>query len=273
MAKLHVAGFFEDQDGAGVLQPLAALVDTVAGQVLPTEATDFLLTDPRLPMIIGAHAAIDATVQPRCRLVAPSFRRRYGSEAVELPILSSTTEPASPHAYNDLRQCPIRLNSDGKTERLSAESLNNPAAAANQFVICVFADGVPAPIVNLDGFVWRRFTTAAAALTADAWNNRALVSADVLEPGVYEVAGGYAISTSAIAARLAFLGTDLRPPIGAKDTRTDTIHPFFQPGQLGILGEFSERNLPSVDILADAADNEVQVVDLLCRRKGAAGAR
>lgn len=236
---------------------------------MPVESTDFLLTDPRLPVIIGAHVAVDATVQPRARLVAPSFRRRYGAESVELPLLSSTTEPASPHAYNDLRMTPIRLNSDGKTERLSLETLNNPAAAADQYGIFVFADGVPSPLTNLDGFVWRRFTTAASAMTADAWNTRPLTSADVLESGTYEVAGGYGITTSGIACRLSFLGSDLRPPIGVKDTRTDVVHPFFQPGQLGILGEFTERNLPSVDFLVDAADNEVQVVDLLVRRKGA----
>lgn len=268
MAKLHVAGFFENQDGGAALQPLAALVDTVAGQVMPVEATDFLLTDPRLPLLIGLHAAVDATVQPRARLVAPSFRRRYGSESVEVPILSSTNEPASPHAYNDLRSTPIALNSDGKTERLSVETLNNPAAAADQFVIGVFADGVPAPLTNRQGFVWRRFTTTQAAMTANAWNTRALTAAETLEAGTYEVAGGYGITTSGIACRMAFLGSDLRPPIGVKDARTDTIHPFFQPGQLGVIGEFTERNLPSVDFLVDLADDEVQVVDLLVRRKG-----
>lgn len=264
MARLHVTGFFENQDGAGSLQALAAHADTLEPQLVPVDGADYLRVDASMPLIIGAHAAIDATVQPRARFVQPSFKRRYGKTAVELPTLSSTVEPASPHAFNDLRITPIVCQGG---EKLSVESLNNPAAAADQYVMCIFADSVPAP-VSVAGVLPYRFTTTASALTADAWNSRAITAEEELEDGWYDVYGGKAISTSAIMARLKFAGSDARPPIGACDTRTDVIHPFFAPGQLGVIGRFHSKNPPTLELLADAADNEVQVLDLWCKKSG-----
>lgn len=259
MSRMHVTGFFEDQDGAGTLQNLAAHVDTIEGALVPVDGADFLRVDSSMPLIIGVHAGIDATVQPRARLVQPSFKRTYGKTAVELPVLSSTVEPASPHAFNDFRSHPVRCQGG---EKLSVETLNNPAAAANQYVMCVFADQVPQPVALPASAVPYRFTTAASALTADAWNSRAITPEEDLPDGWYDVYGGKAISTSAIMARLKIPGQDNRPPIGACDTRTDVIHPFFAPGQLGVLGRIHSKNLPALEILADAADNEVQVLDL-----------
>lgn len=270
MARCHLAGFFENQDGAGALQNLAALVDPLSPQVFPAEAGDFLLTDPRLPFIAGVYASVEATVQPRARLVAPSFRSTYGKTGYELPVLSSSIEPAVPAAFNDYRAHPIKL---GKVaERLSAETLNNPGAATDQYVLCWFTDG-PVQPVSPEGGAWYRFITAASAMTADTWNTRALTPEETLEAGTYEVLGMRAISTSCIAARLACPGTDLRPGVLGADTRTDAINPAFQPGQFGVLGEFTDRNLPSAEFLVDAADNEVQVVDLYLRPKSGRGSR
>lgn len=264
MSRLHVAGWFENQDGAASLQPLAALADPFVGSLMPVESTDFLKVDERTPLLIGLHAHVDQTVQGRARLVQPSFRQRYGRTALEIPVLSDTAEPGSPHAYNDLRLNPIVCKGG---ERLSVETLNNPAAATDQFVIGVFADQVPAP-VSTQGAVCMRFTTAASAMTANTWNARSLVADEDLLEGEYEVIGGRCLSTSAIAARLALPGQDARPPIAANDARQDVVHPFFQPGQLGVLGKFRSTNLPQVEVLVDAADNEVQVVDLWLRRVG-----
>jgi hypothetical protein len=61
---------------------------------------------------------------------------------------------------------------------------------------------------------------------------------------------------------------DNNPPIGCRDTRTDVLHPIFAPGQLGVLGTFDSKNPPTLHLLCDAADNEVQVVDLYLRRVG-----
>lgn len=258
MPRLHTTGFMESQDGAGTLQNMAAHVDTIEGALVPVDGADYLRVDSSMPLIIGVHAAIDATVQPRARLVQPSFKRTYGKTAIELPTLSSTVEPATPHAFNDLRANPIRCQGG---EKLSVETLNNPASAVDQYVMCVFADQVPAPVSAANAVPYR-FTTTAAALTADAWNSRAITPEEDLPDGWYDILGGKAISTSAIMARLKIPGQDARPPIGACDTRTDVIHPFLQPGALGVLGRVHSKNLPALELLADAADNEVQVLDL-----------
>lgn len=264
MARMHVGGFYANRDAAGVLTALAALSDTLSPALVPVDGTNYLRVDASMPLIIGCHAAIDATVQARARFVQPSFRTTYGKTAVEINTLSSTVEPASPHAFNDMRERPLRCKGG---EKLSVEALDNPASAVDQYVLCVFADAVPAP-VSTAGAIPYRFTTAAAAFSADVWGSRALVAEEDLLDGDYEILGGSVISTSAIMARLSIPGQDNKPPIGARDTRTDVLHPFFAPGQLGVLGRFNSKAFPTLELLCDAADNEVQVVDLWLRRVG-----
>lgn len=266
MARLHTAGFTESQDGAGTLQNIAALVDPYVPSLMPAEAGDFLKVDERTPLLIGFHAHVDATVQPRARLTQPSFRTRYGRTAIELPVLSSTAEPGSPHALNDFRGNPILLRGG---ERLGYETLNNPAGAVQQYGIGIFADAVPAP-VSLQGAFCARFTSTSAAAVAATWNTRSLVSDEDLLEGEYEVLGGRALATEGVVARLSIPGQDARPPIACNDARTDVIHPLLQPGQLGVLGKFKSTNLPTVEFLADGTTTEVVVTDLWLRRVGAA---
>lgn len=272
MAKLHVAGFFENIDQGGTKQNLAALVDTLAPAIMKAEATDYLIVDPRLRFIAAGYVHADATVQPRATLVAPSMKTRYnGITELEVPTLASTAEPATPAVFNDWRANPIEL--DGG-ERLSLEMNANPAAAADQFGLFVFSDG-PVSAVDPRGGYWHRFTTAASALTANGWNSRSLTASQTLKKGRYEVLAGKAISTSLVGlgGRLNFpLGDQFRPPIAAADALEDIPHAMFNPGQMGVLGQFDDDNLPVVELLPDAADNEVQVVYLYIRPIGG-GAR
>jgi hypothetical protein len=262
---LHTIAFFENQDGGGALQPLAALADPLS-PLFKVESGDFLICDSRLRFLVGGHFHVDATVQPRARLVAPSIKSRYnGRTAIEVPALASTIEPASPPVMNDWRAQPYEF--DGG-ERLSLETLNNPAAAADQAAVLYMSDGAISPVDPRGGY-WARFTTTAAAVTADTWNSRALTADETLRKGRYEVLGGRVISTTLIQARLNFpLGGHARPPVASADARADIPAPMLQPGQLGVLGAFDDDNLPVVELFVDAADNEVQVVDLFIRPVG-----
>jgi hypothetical protein len=261
----HLAAWFENQDGAGTLQNLAALADTLT-PLLPRDATGDLLRVPSAyPGIAWVYAGIDATVQPRARLSdAPSFRKTYGRAALELPKLSSTVEPGSPPVVNDFRKEPIRLSPG---EYVGVQTINNPAAAADQYVLASFCDGPLAAVSPAGGF-WARFITTAAAMTADTWNNRALTQDENLSEGTYEVLAMRPISTTCIAARLVFANQVNRPGVLGTDTRTDVTHAMFEPGEQGVLGRFDTQTFPSVDFLVDAADNEVQVVDLYIRPVG-----
>lgn len=263
MRKQHVIVFFENQDAGGVLQNLAALVDPLAGQVFPLQDADTFRMDPNLRYIVGIHAHVDQTVQARCELRATSFRQSYGRTSLEVPLLAATAEPASPPVHNDLRSRPIVLQPG---DLLNCLTDNNPAAATDQFVVLRMADGPIQPVDPTGGY-WAPFTTAASAMTPNTWNARALVAREALLPGEYEVLAGRALSTSAIAARLALAqGDNFRPPIGCADARSDLPHVVDLPGQHGVLGRFRHDNLPTLELLVDAADNEVQVVDLFIRK-------
>jgi len=256
--------FFEDQDGAGALQNLGALADPLSA-LWPRDGdnADLFRADGRFRALVGLYAGIDATVQPRARLTAPSFRERLGRTALEFPFLPTTNEPGSPPLFHDLRDDPILFDPG---ERVGFETLNNPAAAANQYAVCFVADG-PVQAVDPKGGYWARFTTAAAALTADTWGSRALVEDERLKSGFYDVLAFRPISTSLIASRLSFVDQVNKPGVLGADARGDIPHAsFMRPGAWGPLGRFHTDNLPAMEALVDAADNEAQVADMFIRR-------
>jgi len=265
---IHTFGFFENQDGGAAQQKLAALVDALSPLYKVGSTADHLVVPATHRFLVGAHAHVDATVQPRAVLVAGSMKTRYrGRTSLEIPRLSASAEPASPPVINDWRANPIELDSG---EELTLETINDPVAATDQFTVLYASDGPVQAIQNPRGF-WARFTTAASACTANTWNSRALVASEALLKGRYQVLGGVAISTSLIQARLNFpLGGHARPPIASCDARADLIAPMFQPGQLGVLGEFDHDSLPFVELLTDTTDNEVQVIDLFLTPVGGA---
>jgi hypothetical protein len=256
-----MVAWFENQDGAATLQPLAAIAETLSPLFQRDSSGDFYRVPGELPGVAFVFAGIDATVQPRCRIVAPSLRDTYKRSAIEVPKLSSTVEPGSPPVVNDFRREPIRLRPG---ELVGYETVNNPAAATDQFIVTQFCDG-PVQAVDPKGGFWIRTVTAAAAMNANDWNNRALTPDESLLEGVYDVLAAFPISTSGIAMRLAFAGQTHRPGVLCYDTRTDVAHAMFEPGQLGVLGRFSTQVMPTADFLVDAADNEVQIVDLYVR--------
>lgn len=255
--------FFENQDGAGALQNLAGLADPLS-QIWPRDSdADFFRVDGRFRNIVGIYSHVDATVQPRARLTAPSFRERLGRAALEVPTLSSTAEPGTPPVFVDRRMDPIELTPG---ERLGLETLNNPGSAEDQFTVLWTADG-PIQQVDPKGGHWIRAITAASALTANTWGTRTLTLDENLLAGEYDVLGLRVLSTSLIAARLAFNNQVNKPGVLGADARTDIPHASFAyPGSWGVLGRFHTDNLPSIELLVDAADNEVQPVDLYVRK-------
>lgn len=259
----HVAAWFENQDGAATLQPLAALADTLSPVFVRDANADLIRVDPKLRYIAGIHAHVDATVQPRCRLNAPSLKTRFnGRTTLEVPVLSSVAEPLSPPAFNDWRAKPVELDA---SDLLGFDTINDPAAAADQFIVVFFSDGPVQPVDTTGGF-WARYITTAAAATANVWNSRSLTPDETLRPGTYEVLGMRAISTTCIAARLVFpLGGNYRPGVLGCDARADILAPAMLPGQMGSFGIFAHDAPPTAEFLLDAADNEVQVVDLFIR--------
>lgn len=258
----HVTVFYQSVDGAGALAALNALSDPYV-QLFQPVGTTYLRVPGEFTGLAGAYCVVDATVQPRARVVAPSLRDTYGRTGIELSSLASTQIPlATQLPFNDFRRDPIRLR---PSESLSIETLNDPASAAKQYAVLFMSNG-PVQAIDPVGGYWVRFITAASAMTANTWNNRTLSSDETLAPGKYDVLGLRAFSTTGLAVRLAFTGQVNRPGATCSPTRASVPADAFLPGAWGVLGTFDTDTLPSADFLVNAADNEVQVVDLYVRR-------
>jgi hypothetical protein len=214
--------------------------------------------------VSGVYAGVENTVNPRARLVSEGIRREYGQ--VFIPEINASTapgEPNSPAKFNDWRLHPIALDPG---ETLNAQTVNNPAAATDQFVLLWMTDGQIRPVDPAGGF-WTRWTTAASAMTANTWNARALTPDTNLQTGTYEVLGAQCRSTTAITARFAFEGQTNKPGVLGTDAEADVPYRAFElPGSWGSFGQFHTNNPPTLELLADAADNEAQEVRLFVRR-------
>jgi hypothetical protein len=216
----------------------------------------------------------------RARIIAQSMFDVFPSGGPDFFRLNRGATPQSPTPFVDLRFNPVPF--DAK-DIFNVQVDNNGAAGAeNVYAGLWFCDAPPRP----DPGKWRpwRFTTTASAMTASVWNNRTLTSTQTLKPGRYQVGGAWAFGQSAgsslIFGRLANL---LRPgDVVAMAERPGFIcgatpdqfgpAPFdqndgvFRNGTLGVWGEFTHDQLPSIDFLPNAADNQVQEVFLDIRR-------
>lgn len=263
MANLHIGAWWENQDGAGTEQELAAVTDP--SNILQVVNTDFFRVPAKYAYIAGVLANITTTVTPRLRFQSPSLDELYGRDQAFVPYVNGGTtdvEPGSPQAFNDYRQYPIPLRAG---EDLRVMQVNNPAVASDQSVIAIFSDGPVAP-VDPRGAFWARFTGAASAQTAGAWATRALTAATALRTGYYEVLGGIAIGDTLVGAGLTHEYGPNVVPIQAKDAASDIPHRSFEmPGQWGSLCKFHTNSPPGVRLLSNDADNQANEVWLCVR--------
>lgn len=265
----HLIAYFENQDGAAARQPLAALADPFTN-LFPLGTADEFRVHADYNEILGAYLGLEQTVDTSADLSFPGMKKLLGIDRLSLPELNDGAEPTSPPLFNDFRAHPIAVPA---AERLTLNTINNPGAAADQFGVVWMGKGV-APVDPRGGF-WTRFTTAAAAMTANTWNRRALVADETLQETEYEILGinPGAGSTSAIAVRLDDGRVPNRPGVIAKDDVNDEVHDAFKkPGGWGVLGHHSTDKPVVSEWLVDAADNEAQELYLYLRPTGRARA-
>lgn len=251
---MHVAAFFESVDQT--LDNVAALADGV----IPTQADEMLVPDG---MGYVAAVRVGSASCERARLSTPSLRQL---PSVGLPDLLPVglLEPESPPAgFHEFWDSPLAINpvKPGGAERLSLLAENDGAGAAEPVYGVVFlASGAVQP----EAGPWTpvRATTAAAAVTADAWTTRALTLDNALPAGTYAVGGLRAQSTSLIAARLIFPGQAYRPGVLGCDADADIQPAIFRRGRMGRFGTFTHDSPPQIELLCDAADNEAQEIIL-----------
>lgn len=246
----HLAAFSESVDQSlGNITPITDPQLTVSG--------DDLTVGRDLRFIAGL--LVGAPTIDSARIVAPSLYTQFTGGGPDISPVNVAAEPSSPLPYHDWRATPLELM---PSEKLNVQIANSGAGSAEDaWALLLLASGAIQPQPG----AWRpfKFTTSAAAVTAEAWSNRSLTPAQALVPGTYAVGGGYAVSTSGRAFRLVFQGQAARPGGVMGDAESDVLAmSVFRNGGLGVWGTFTHDQLPTIDFFCDAADNEAQEVYL-----------
>lgn len=233
-----LVGFSELQDTGAVLTNVAALAD----QHVRVEG-DNIVIPAGMNNLLGAFA-IGAMID-RARIETPSLRRTL---LLDLPELNVAAEPVFPNALFNAFYNPIPLDEFEPMRALVAEA----ASGAEQETVLVWlGDGPQAPVT---GEIYTVQALSATTLTAYAWTNGALTFSQTLPAGRYQVVGFRAQSNGLLAARLVFVGGTWRPGAIGTDAASDVGHSLFRRGALGVWGEFTHDQPPTVDFLSASAD-------------------
>lgn len=242
-----LAAFDASVDGSGGLVQVNAEPDPSIAVV-----SNNLQVDGRLPYVVGAYA-LGGTGLLRVQLQAPSLRQLWYPD-IQPPDAAATV--STPSRFADFRFTPFQLLAN---EQLSAYVTNG--GAAQTIVGIWFADGPIAPIAGPVRSI--RFTSA-TTLTANAWTNCALTLSENLPSGRYQLVGARLFGTSPVLFRFVLQGYPWRPGATALPTIQSVEHPAFRVGGMGVWGEFTNTTIPTIDVLATAADTaQTGVLDLV----------
>lgn len=193
--------------------------------------------------LIGMGAA-SVNIQ-YARLITPTIRAMT-SEFIR-PV-NQALNFGMPQRYHDLYDNPLTIKA---TEEIQINGIQTGAAAE---VMCAFIvlDVVRTPrpagqIITMRG-------TSTTAAVAGAWTTIAMTWHDVLPPGNYAVVGMTHRSANGLCARLIMDQLFWRPGAPSITAFGNDVHPRFRLGGLGVWGNFNAWAMPSVEVLAGAAD-------------------
>lgn len=243
-----LVGFSEEQDTGGVLTYVAALPD----QHVRVEGDNVVV--PSDMAFLGAVYAGGATINA-ARIESPSLRRTI---LLDVDTLNVEAEPLTPARFLDMFYKPIPLDPLEPIRALVSELAEGEE---QETVLVWLCDGAQSPVA---GEIYTVEAAATATLVPYAWTNGALTLAQTLPAGRYQVVGMKAESAGLIAARLVFVGGTWRPGVIGCDAAEDIVPDIFRRGNLGIWGEFTHDQPPTVDFLSVSADTSETVwLDLI----------
>lgn len=246
---MHLAGFNPGAagiDSAGVFAAVAPLADPM----LFIQGNN-IRVPVDMPNLLYAAGGADGVVIPRWRLTSPSLIARGRPEVKPLNVQNAAAVvPDSPPGIAWYMENVLELAPD---ELLFAELNNNPAAAQIQWLLTQFCDRAPTPITGAP-IETHRAASAVAAVAA-VWTNVVIAFDDALQPGTYAVVGMRPQSATMVAARMVFNNDPGHRP-GALGSalaqgKTDS---HFRYGRLGEWGRFPFTQIPTIDVLCNAAD-------------------
>lgn len=243
-----LAAFDASVDGSGGLVQVAAETPDSSIAIVSSN----IQVDGRLPYVAGAYV-MGGTGLLRAQLQAPSLRAAWYPE-IQPPDAAATV--STPSRWQDYRFTPFQLNAN---EQLSLYVTNGGAAQTIGGVW--FSDG---PISPISGPMRSVRFTSATTLVANAWSACTITLSESLPAGRYQCVGARLYGTSPVLFRLVFQGYPWRPGACALPTIQSVEHPAFRYGGMGVWGEFTNTTLPTIEVLATAADTaQTGVLDLI----------
>jgi hypothetical protein len=250
----HLAAYYDQYDSEGSSKQLPPVTD----MFLPSTPDGFLLPSPM--KIVAAYVTSGSPTfggigtLTRAAITAPSLRRV--AYPYIRPASTSVPEKTDPNVMN-LVAHPITIPASESVGVLA--SIGPSADGGPAYALLWLCDQlVPAP--PGEAFVLR-FQATSSAMTVGAWSAVGTISFDQsLPPGAYTVIGFEHWCQEAVAARLVFPGSPMRPgtlSVGGASfdpaKRTDRL---FYEGGLGCYGIFNSFAPPSLEVLANYPDTE-----------------
>lgn len=193
----------------------------------------------------------------RARVNAPSLLR-VGYPSIRPVQAAALGAPQVDPNLMTMLDSPLLLRSSEAVGIDAAASSGATAAIALMWL----ADKLD-PVPPGESF-WLRFTSTTAPTTAFAWTVISPVYDQAIPSGVYAVIGMEFFSTTAIAARIVFPGSVLRPGVLAQQGSSAGLartHRIFYEGALGVYGTFQTNSPPNVEVITGLGTDAAGSVD------------
>jgi hypothetical protein len=245
----HLAAWYESKDPAGVLTPIAAVVD----QSVFTSGND-IRVPTQMPNIVGQAALAADASAAAAQIQSPSLRAMVNLD-IE-PLVAAAVFGSPPEGlFHPLS--PISVAAD---EPVNFALNSDPSGAVDHYGLVWFGDGPQQPV---PGNIFSVAATSAVTLSAGVWVNGVLTFTQTLPLGRYTIVGMRARGTNLVAARLVFVGGAFRPGVPAVNALSDLDPKVFRYGRHGTFGVFHSNTPPTVDGLGITDSAQKYIFDLL----------
>lgn len=247
----HLVAYYENMDGGGVMQPIAAVPDSILYVV-----GDQVRVPAELPFASGGLCTTEGTTFTDAQLRTPTLRNLfYPSLAPAIfdnapsgALYMDPVTPANPMALTGLEQMEFWVNTDN-------------AGATPIWGYVWLQDG---PVQPVPGPMMTMRATASVTLAGGNWVNGQLTFDQALPVGDYQVVGMKVYASGMAAARLVFQGYAWRPGVISGETNASGNFDCFRFGRSGVLGTFNNNVPPTVDFIGAAgAVTPVVYLDLI----------
>lgn len=180
-----------------------------------------------------------------------------------VPINITATVPSPPNVVN----LTDKFMLVDMVDEISVQASSSDAGAQTMTCLIAFGFEYKAPPALP---TYRIRATGAITAVVGSWTSGSMTLTQTIPRGRYAVVGMDIVGTNLLGGRLVFAGYGFRPGVVARNAVSGIPHPMFQTDALGVFGEFDSINLPTLEILAGAANSAQEVFLDLVQLTGAA---